>query len=81
MSNNIDYVYSPENDFYIPCLTPPESPKIGKYGRLRLHYLKEHHKGLYTGWRISGKLNAYLEEIDQQAKVMMETLIAQMVKA
>lgn len=81
MSNNIDYVYSPEHDFYIPCLTPPESPKIGKYGRLRLHYLKEHHKGLYTGWLISGKLNAHLEEIDHQAEVMMETLIAQMVKA
>jgi len=31
MSNNIDYVYSPEHDFYIPRLTPPESPKIGKY--------------------------------------------------
>ena len=42
MSNNIDYVYSPEHDFYIPCLTPPESPKIGKYGRMRLRYLKHH---------------------------------------
>lgn len=29
MSNNIDYVYSPKHDFYIPRLTPPESPKIG----------------------------------------------------
>lgn len=42
MSNNIDYVYSPKHGFYIPCLTPPESPKIGKYGRMRLRYLKHH---------------------------------------
>ena len=42
MSNNIDYVYSPEHDFYIPRLTPPESPKIGKYSRMRLRYLKHH---------------------------------------
>lgn len=42
MSNNIDYVYSPEHDFYIPRLTPPESPKTGKYGRMRLRYLKHH---------------------------------------
>ncbi len=81
MSNNyIDYIYSPKHGFYIPSLTPPESPKIGKYGRMRLRYLKEHHKGVYTGWLISGKLNAHLEEVDQQAEIMMERLIAQMVK-
>ena len=75
--NAINYIYDEEKGFYTPCLTPPESPKIGKYGRLRLHYLKEHHKGLYTGWLISGKLNTHLEEIDHQAEVMMESLIAQ----
>lgn len=80
-NNNIDYIYSPEHDFYIPCLTLPESPKIGKYGRMRMRYLKEHHKGVYTGFLISGKLNAHLEEIDHQAEVMMETLITQIVKA
>lgn len=79
-NNNIDYVYSPEHGFYIPCLTPPEPLKIGKYGRMRLRYPKEHHKGVYTGWLISGKLNAHLEEIDHQAEAMMERLIAQMVK-
>lgn len=51
---------------YYPDLLPPEddAPTYGKYGRLRLTYLKEHHKGLYTGLLLSGKLNAHLNEID-----------------
>ena len=75
-NNNINYVYSPEHGFYIPYLTPPEPPKIGRYGCLRLRYLKEHHKGLYTGWLIAGKLNAHLEDVDQQAEGITEQLKA-----
>lgn len=42
---------------------------------------KLHYKGVFTGWLISGKLNAHLEEVDQQAEAIMETLITQIVKA
>lgn len=42
---------------------------------------KWHYKGVFTGWLISGKLNAHLEEVDQQAEAIMETLITQIVKA
>ena len=50
-----------------PDLLPPEedAPTYGKYGRLRLTYLREHHENLYTGLLLSGKLNAHLNEIDE----------------
>ena len=51
-----------EDGLLYPDLLPPaeDEPHYGKYGRLRLTYLKEHHEGLYTGLLLSGKLNAHL---------------------
>lgn len=79
--NAIDHIYDEEKGFYTPCLTPPEPPKIGKYGRIRLRYLKEHHKGIYMGQLISGELNAHLEEIDRLAEREMAFAISRMAKA
>ena len=42
--------YRVEGDYLLPNLIPPDtdSRPIGKYGRMRLNYLKEHHRTLYT---------------------------------
>ena len=50
--------YSKCGDYYIPDLTIPDTKKyiIGKYGRLRRQFLKEHHKSFYTALMIEGKL-------------------------
>ena len=47
--------YHREGDYLIPDLYLPKQPEkhIGKYGRLRLHFIKEHKKGLYTELLIS----------------------------
>ena len=54
-------------DYYLPCLETPESPRVGKFGRLRSTFLREYRGVIYTGMLFSGKLNAHLEEIDRQA--------------
>ena len=66
-----------------PDLLPPEedAPAYGKYGRMRLTYLKEHRPALYTSLLLSGKLNAHLNEIDEAANAQMELLIKQMAAA
>ena len=48
MNNKI--TYHKEGDYFIPNLYLPIQSKqqIGKYGRLRLNYLKNFNKGLYT---------------------------------
>ena len=69
--------YHPEGDYLLPDLTDPEASKLGKYGMLRRSYLRKHY---YTGLQLSGKLDRHLEEIDQQAKEMMDHLVFQMVK-
>ena len=65
-------------DYYYPCLTSPASPNIGRYGRMRWRYLKEHRQVFYSQLVLSDKLASYLEEIDQSASEMMERLIKDM---
>ena len=75
--------YERQGDYYIPCLTLPteeESP-IGLWGQRRLRYIKEYRKDFYTGIQLSGKLNRYLAEIDQQAQNLLNAIIQQMVQA
>ena len=45
-----------EDGLLYPDLLPPEedAPTYGKYGRLRLTYLREHHEVLYTVLLLSG---------------------------
>ena len=64
-------------DYYVPCLETPESPRAGKFGRLRNTFLREHRGAIYTGMLFSGKLNAHLEEIDRQANELLDQLIEQ----
>lgn len=67
----------------IPCLTLPaekEQP-IGLFGKWYLWYLKEHHRITYTNLLTSGRLNAYLADIDRWAQERFEWLIEGMKQA
>lgn len=72
--------YRRVGDYYIPNLTLPDEPKyqIGKYGRMRERYLKEHRRVVYTGLKLSGKLAEHLAEIDQTCNERMERIVKQM---
>ncbi len=76
------YHEGPDGLLY-PDLLPPEedAPTYGKYGRMRLTYLREHHEGLYISLLLSGKLNAHLNEIDEAARNRMELITKQMAQA
>lgn len=71
--------YREENGHLIPNLTLPESNEqtIGKYGLIHLDYLKKHRRGTYTTLLTEGRLNAYLADVDSQAKKMLDLIIKQ----
>ena len=70
--------YRQVGDYLIPNLSLPEEPdyQIGKYGRMRRSYLKEHRPILYTNLLTSGTLHRHLAEIDQACNERMEIIIA-----
>ena len=71
--------YHQEGDYLIPNLTVPndenENYQIGKYGHVRLSYLKNHKKGEYELMKISCTLRKHLIEVDIQAKEKVKLLI------
>lgn len=72
--------YELHGDYYLPCLVIPEEEihTIGMWGRKHLQYLREHRPMLYNDLIISGKLYSYLADIDTQARVRIDLLVAQM---
>ena len=73
--------YRQVGDYFIPNLVLPNegrSYQIGKFGRLRRRYLKEHRKPVYTEMVLSGKLNEHLAEVDQTCYERMDGLVKQM---
>ena len=74
--------YRQEGDYLVPNLTLPNDGdyEIGKYGRMRLEYLKEHRKILYTNYLTEGTLSKHLSEIDQVCNERMENLVLAMAK-
>ena len=69
-----------EDGMYYPNLELPveEEPHYGKYGRMRMNYIKEHRPGLYTELLFDGKLVSHLNDIDDTARQRMELLTRQM---
>ena len=78
MTTNIEYIQN--GDFLIPNLILPaeETKPLGKYGRLRKSYLKQHGKGLYSLMLMEGALYNHLCEIDEEAHRFMDRHVKEM---
>ena len=74
--------YRQEGDYLIPNLALPDEPEyqIGKYGRMRRSYLKEHRPILYTNLLTSGTLHRHLAEIDQACNERMAIIVSDMAR-
>ena len=62
--------YEQQGDYLLPCLTVPDEKEqtIGVWGQRHLRYLKEYRRATYITLLTSGRLNAYLADIDRQAQ-------------
>ena len=72
--------YTKSGDYYIPDITLPEGSnrKIGKYGRMRHRYLKEHRPLIYSAMILDGTLWEHLAEIDLNCNNRLDVLISGM---
>lgn len=75
--------YIKQGDYYLTNLvlnSEDTNYKIGKYGKMKLNYLKKNKKSEYTILLMDGKLNKYLHEIDIACEEGIKTIISQLVK-
>ena len=72
----MELTYTKCGDYLIPDLVLLDTKEyhIGKYGRLRRAYLKEHRPILYTDLIVTEKLFPHLEEIDTACRQRLEII-------
>ena len=72
--------YIKQGDYLIPNLTleNKNNEVIGKYGRLRLKYLKSHKKALYQDLLMKNELTNHLVNIDKTVTEQVENLIEEL---
>ncbi len=75
--------YDLVGDYYFPRLIVPEEPEcdIGRYGRMRKRFLKEHRKGDFAEFLMNGNLKQHLMDIDREAKEQIELITLQLARA
>ena len=70
-------------DYYIPNIIMPKIRRIGnigKYGILKLNYMKKYKIPEYTEMLLNNELKSYLLDIEDECKDKLELLIKQMVE-
>ena len=74
--------YTRCGDYNIPNLTlsETETKPLGKYGRMRKNYLKEHRPVLWNSMILSEKLYPHLREIDETANRRLEQLMPELMR-
>ena len=79
MSSNLSYTQT--GDYLLPNLTlhQPKTP-LGKYGRMRLNFLKQQHPVLYNSMLLNGTLYPHLMELEQTAESRMQQMMTELLK-
>ena len=75
---NISYIK--KGDYLLPdlILENKKQYNIGKYGLLRLNYIKKYKLGLYFDLLVNDKLNEYLHNIDTTVMEKVQKLITEL---
>ncbi|MDO5556528.1 MAG: TnpV protein [Clostridia bacterium] len=77
----IEYIL--QGDYYIPNITIPKARRtgnIGKYGRLKLNYMKKYKIPEYTEMLLNNQLKSYLLDVEDECKQKLDNLIDEMAK-
>lgn len=75
--------YIQYGDYLIPDIGLPDEKHhpLGKYGLMRMNYLKEHRPSIYNQLILTGKLYAHLNETEQICQDRLERIIMQVKEA
>ena len=79
--SGIKYRLDATTQTYLPDWELPEQKPIGKYGLLRLDYLKKNRKATYQAMLLKGTLNAHLSETDETANRRLDEIMPKLAKS
>ena len=76
-----EITYTTVNGVQLPNLSLPESQPLGKYGRLRQKYLREHRPVLWDCLLLTGRLYEHLSEIEEAAQSRIDMMLPKLAEA
>ena len=78
--NVMNISYTKQGDYLLPnlILKDKEQFNIGKYGLLRLQYIKKYKLGLYFDLLVNDTLNEYLHDIDITVMEKVQKIIKEL---
>ena len=79
----MEITYTKHGDYYYPDLTLPSQPTedIGRFGRMRKKYLKEHQPDTFALMLMENTLTQHLIDIDRQANEQIDLITSQLAEA
>ena len=79
----MDITYTKHGDYYYPDLTLPPQPTgdIGRFGRMRKKFLKEHQPDTFALMLMENTLTQYLINIDREANEQIDLITSQLALA
>ena len=78
IDEKIGIAYTLQGDYYLPDVALPNEKaqeSIGIWGMRHKRFLKKNHRGVYNTLLVSGKMSVYFDDIEQQAKAMLNELV------
>ena len=78
----VEITYTWNGDYQIPDigLTPVEAEPLGKYGRMRRSFLKEHRPILYDSLTLTEKLFPHLYEVQRTATARVGLIMEELLR-
>ena len=76
-----EITYTTVNGVQLPSLSLPETQALGKYGRMRQRYLKEHRPVLWNSLLLTGRLYEHLNEIEETAQSRIDLMLPKLAEA
>lgn len=79
----MDITYTKHRDYYYPDLALPPQPTgdIGRFGRMRKQFLKEHQPDTFALMLMENTLTQHLIDIDRQANEQIDLITSQLAEA
>ena len=79
----MDITYTKHCDYYYPDLTLPPQPTgdIGRFGRMRKKFLKEHQPDTFALMLMENTLIQHLIDIDREANEQIDLITSQLAQA
>ena len=79
----MEITYTKRGEYYYPDLTLPPQPTedIGRFGRMRKKFLKEHQPDTFALMLMENTLTQHLIDIDRQANEQIDLITSRLARA